>query len=121
MIKYRHRNCDRAFIPATFAYILPPANAFQEMVYQAQDIINFPFGLTLLHKKDCYVKAEGRKYAERDMRIRVLTSFKLNRITIYNKRVHFLLDTDDTTLPLWIQISVDFEGSKVRLEHIDFK
>lgn len=119
MTKYRHRNCDRAFTPATFAYVLPPAHAFDEMIRKAESIINFGFGMTLLHEKDQYEKAVGREKATQDLH-RGRKGFHLHHIKIAEHRVYFFLRTQDTYLPVEIIVSVDFELSKSRLESIEF-
>lgn len=119
MIKYRHRNCDRAFTPATFAYVLPPAKAFDEMIRTAEPVINFSFGMTLLHEKDQYKKAIGREMATQDLH-RGRKSFRIHYIRIIDRRVYFILRTEDTLLPLEITVSVDFELGTSRLECVEF-
>lgn len=116
MIHYRLRNCDKAFTPATFAYELPPASLFMDMITLGEPVINFPFSVTYVHPKDSYSKAIGRaKAIEYGIHP---TRFNCTKITLGEGRAHFNLNLHGTVLIC--QVSVDFIKEKVRMEWIDF-
>lgn len=120
MIKFRHRNCQKEFTPATFAYDLPPASLFEKMFRLGEEYITFPFGATLVHPKEKnYVKSIGRDYALKAVRGK---TFKLINITIENKRQKFLLETTIDGKILRVSISTDLynESYYSRLDWIDF-
>lgn len=117
MIQYRHRNCDKAFTPATFAYELPPVSYFMDMIVHGEPIINFPFAVTYVHPKDSYSKKVGRKKVLQSLPLPTL-SFNCEKIILSFGRVYFNLNLFNTNIVC--QISVDFKNSKVRMEWIDF-
>lgn len=122
MIQYRHRNCDKAFTPATFAYELPPASLFMHMVNYGEPVINFPFGMTVLHEKDYYCRATGREYALRSLQSKVTHSFYCEKIELRNNRTYFhLLSGYINKKALSLCVSVNFDTAKVRLEYIDLE
>lgn len=116
MIRYRHRNCERVFQPATFCYDLPPASLFKEMFNRAEELITFPFGVTLLHPKDHYQKSVGREHSFRAMK---QTTFELYSLTLNNKKQQFYLKTKFNTRYIVIKVSTDL-NENVRLDYIDF-
>lgn len=118
-IKYRHRNCDRAFTPATFAYELPPAAVLEKMIHQGEPIINFPFGVTYLHEKDFYSKAVGRKYALADLQRTQSTQFKCQWVGLEDGWVRFGLVTINNNNLINLTISVDFQTEKMRLDRVE--
>lgn len=117
MIQYRHRNCDKNFTPATFAYDIPPAAFFENVFLKGESIINFPFGVTFVHPKDSYCKATGRLYASRELSIK---QFNIDSVKLQNKRVHFVMTHQPTKDKyIHISVSVDFNTDKVRVEWVD--
>lgn len=118
MIQYRHRNCDKAFTPATFAYELPPANLFMEMIIHGEPIINFPLAVTYVHKKDAYCKATGRAVSEHILFYQGRRGFICNKVEPEAGRAYFNLASFEDNIIC--QVSVDFQRKKVRMEWIDF-
>lgn len=116
MIKYRHRNCNKNFIPATFAYDLPPADLFHYMFKQGESIINFPFGVTWVHPKDNYCKATGRTRALKNVRT---TEFKLDGINLNGGRQHYILSKGGDSKSVILYISIELFEDTVRLDHIE--
>lgn len=118
MIQYRHRNCDKAFTPATFAYQLPPASLFVEMVKRGEPVVNFPFALTKLHHKDQYCRATGRSKAEHNLHHSNPRSFMCEKVELESGRSYFYLNCFKGEIICCV--SVNFQTEKVRMEWIDF-
>ncbi len=120
MIRYKHRNCNKEFIPATFCYDLPPASLFEKMFSEAQTVVNFPFGMTILHKKEKnYCKATGRFHSFKNMKI---TRFELQSIRFENKKQKFILKTTIDNKTLILQVSTDLVNSTNSfLNWVDFE
>lgn len=119
-IKYRHRNCDKAFTPATFAYELPSAMELLDMVISSRQTLAMNFGMTLVHPRDQYNKAIGREKAEFDCTRIPQKQFDLNAVRISNGRTLFNFHGSDRLhRPVDLSISVDFQTQKVRMENID--
>lgn len=117
MIKYRHRNCDKAFSPATFAYGLPYAYNLQDLVLNAKEKLVIPFGLTVVHPKDNYNKAFGRSAALKNFKVD--QEFKVSSIEIRNERTIFHLGAQIRNRYVTLEFSVDPKSYKVRLENIN--
>lgn len=117
-LQYRHRNCDKAFYPATFAYDLPPPVAFEKMFHQGEPVINFFFGMTLVHPDDQYCKATGRHYAQEALS---MTEFKVEKIILEEDRAKYFLTSGEffDNKVLTLKVSVDFDLMKTRLEWIE--
>lgn len=117
MIKYRHRNCDKSFQPATFCYDLPPAHLFMSMIECIEPLVTFPFGVTLVHPKDHYEKAVGREHSFRAMK---QTTFNLTSLNLDNGKRQFYLKTKFNSKYIIIKVSTDL-NENVRLDYIDFE
>jgi hypothetical protein len=117
MIRYKHRNCNKEFIPATFCYQLPDPAAFENLFVKAQSTIQFPFGLTLVHKKDQYCKATGRAKSFKNMKV---TTFTLNSIQIQDKRQIFYLSATINNQFVSLKVSTDLINKVTsRLDHVE--
>lgn len=118
MIRYRHRNCDKAFTPATFAYDLPPATFFEQAFSEGIEHVGFPFGSTLVNSKDNYCKATGRHFALSRTKS---TSFKIQYVHIKDGRQHFHLTTPTIEGNIWlIKVSTNLKNdNRARLDYIE--
>lgn len=119
MVKYRHRNCNKLFTPATFCYDLPPPVFFERMFSEAQPLVNFPFGMTLVIGDDQYCKQTGRTYSLKNMKVR---PFTLTNIKLNNGRQEYYLTTEIDGLELVLKVLTQLEtGHYTRLDWVDFK
>lgn len=116
MTKFRHRNCEKFFAPATFAYELPPSTTFGNMLLLSKEFVTFPFGMALVHPKDNYYKKVGRENALKQIGFQ---QFKVAEVSIRNNRTIFELRAYNIRgKVVVVVVSLDFPNGKARLEDI---
>lgn len=120
MIQYRHRNLAKEERPATFAYDLPPVEAFTDMVLSGDPHIKFHFGLSFVHPKDAYVKSIGREKALIDLQKDGMKDFLLTGILFDKGRSIYYLNTFQRGVTLTVAVTIDGEEGWSRVEWIDF-
>lgn len=120
MIQYRHRNVPRNEDPATFAYDLPPPEAFFDLVTSGDREIHFNFGATFLHPKDQYTKSIGRDRALLDLQKGGHKKFTLSHVTVLDGRATFVLLVETLKGHVVFTVTQDCVEGWNRVETIHF-